>query len=223
MIMGAWGLGRKRGWTNPYVTAGLIAMWDGEWNAGPGVHDPNATVWNDLVGSDDMSFNLTPTVDADGFTYPDRGYSSSSIARTLNAYTIEICGDLRHKTNTNDVFSFQRKVEAQSSYGVPYIILGSAPDFFYSPVNNVPTIYSTVALTVDEGTKGTSFASGIQLPGANVVLIADSVFVIVNSLRTRIGNSQSRKFHAIRLYSRALTADEIAANYAVDKQRFNLP
>jgi hypothetical protein len=30
-------------------------------------------------------------------------------------------------------------------------------------------------------------------------------------------------FCAVRLYSRALTADEIAANYAVDKARFNLP
>jgi len=29
-------------------------------------------------------------------------------------------------------------------------------------------------------------------------------------------------FHAFRLYSRALTAAEIAANYAVDKRRFNL-
>jgi hypothetical protein len=28
---------------------------------------------------------------------------------------------------------------------------------------------------------------------------------------------------ALRLYSRALTADEIAHNYAVDKERFNLP
>ena len=28
--------------------------------------------------------------------------------------------------------------------------------------------------------------------------------------------------HAIRLYSRALTAAEVAANYAVDKARFNL-
>ncbi len=29
--------------------------------------------------------------------------------------------------------------------------------------------------------------------------------------------------HALRLYNRALTAAEIAANYAVDKERFNLP
>jgi hypothetical protein len=31
------------------------------------------------------------------------------------------------------------------------------------------------------------------------------------------------RIYCVRLYSRALTADEIAHNYAVDKERFNLP
>jgi hypothetical protein len=43
----------------------------------------------------------------------------------------------------------------------------------------------------------------------------------------RIGGTaqQSRpiEVYNIRLYSRALTADEIAANYAIDKARFGLP
>ena len=30
-------------------------------------------------------------------------------------------------------------------------------------------------------------------------------------------------FYSLRVYSRALTADEIAHNYAIDKERFNLP
>ena len=36
-------------WQNPYVTDGLIAMWDGKWNAEYGVHDAHATVWKDCV------------------------------------------------------------------------------------------------------------------------------------------------------------------------------
>ena len=31
------------------------------------------------------------------------------------------------------------------------------------------------------------------------------------------------QYHCLRLYSRALTAAEIAHNYAIDKARFNLP
>jgi hypothetical protein len=30
-------------------------------------------------------------------------------------------------------------------------------------------------------------------------------------------------YYSLRLYSRALTASEIAANYTIDKARFNLP
>ena len=37
-------------WENPYVTDGLLAHWDGEWNAGGGIHDPNELVWRDVVG-----------------------------------------------------------------------------------------------------------------------------------------------------------------------------
>ena len=35
---------------NPYVTKGLVAMWDGEWNAGLGNTDLKAKVWKDVVG-----------------------------------------------------------------------------------------------------------------------------------------------------------------------------
>ena len=44
---GAWA--KSGGWTNPYVTDGLVAMWDGEWNVAGGVHE-NGTKWVDLVG-----------------------------------------------------------------------------------------------------------------------------------------------------------------------------
>lgn len=39
---------------------------------------------------------------------------------------------------------------------------------------------------------------------------------------TAVGGKPIEIYH-IRAYSRALTADEIAHNYAVDKARFNLP
>ncbi len=50
-------MGSKR---NPYVTKGLVAMWDGEWNVGIGQHDGNARVWKDLIGkSDGKPFGAT--------------------------------------------------------------------------------------------------------------------------------------------------------------------
>lgn len=43
---------------NPYITDGLIAMWDGEWNKAIGVHDDSATTWNDLTGNRKHTFML---------------------------------------------------------------------------------------------------------------------------------------------------------------------
>ena len=36
---------------NPYITDGLVAMYDGEWNAGLGKHNPIVNVWIDLSGN----------------------------------------------------------------------------------------------------------------------------------------------------------------------------
>lgn len=38
-----------------YVKEGLVAMWDGEENAGFGIHDQYATTWKDLAGNCDLS------------------------------------------------------------------------------------------------------------------------------------------------------------------------
>lgn len=35
---------------NPYITDGLVAMWDGEWNAGFGIHDSTSITWTDCIG-----------------------------------------------------------------------------------------------------------------------------------------------------------------------------
>ena len=46
-------------------------------------------------------------------------------------------------------------------------------------------------------------------------------FLRANSIRSNY--TPNGKFNTLRIYNRALTADEIAANYAIDKARFNLP
>lgn len=51
---------KRGGWVNPYITDGLVAMWDGEWNAGGGVHDASATVWKDIVGNTDLNVRSSP-------------------------------------------------------------------------------------------------------------------------------------------------------------------
>lgn len=43
---------------NPYITDGLIAMYDGEWNVGFGKHDSNTLIWKDLIGNNDITYSV---------------------------------------------------------------------------------------------------------------------------------------------------------------------
>jgi hypothetical protein len=53
---------------------------------------------------------------------------------------------------------------------------------------------------------------------------ASGKFLMIGArFQNAVNGYYSGLIHSVRLYSRALTADEIAANYAVDKARFNLP
>ena len=38
-------------WRNPYVSGGLIGMYDAIWNAGPLKHDNYSQIWTDLSGN----------------------------------------------------------------------------------------------------------------------------------------------------------------------------
>ena len=55
---GAWSKSGGGEWKNPYITDGLVAMWDGEWNAGEGIHDSSSNVLVNL-GSAGESMNAS--------------------------------------------------------------------------------------------------------------------------------------------------------------------
>lgn len=226
-------------WTNPYVTDGLVAMWDGEWNAGGGVHDASATSWLDLIGNKQMPTTLSSLswdsnalvrTGVDGLTY-DTGLDFSD---PLSERTFEfvISYDANY-TNTsgnwfvvrmNDIGSwltFWNRME----FGIALYVGGGLKNTSFSQ----PSFKGSVSL-VGTGTafnatrniakyyqNGTSFAQG-AFGGKSTNSLVIQLFANQNWPSTN-----TIKMHAIRIYSRALTAAEVAANYAIDKRRFNLP
>ena len=225
--------------SNPYVTDGLVAMWDGEWNAGIGVHDSEATSWVDcivgkkLVSQGGHSWgnkalyvneqwcweNLNNLVDIQSlspyFDGPKTEGGGNTIEIVLNAEATgskNIFGD--RYTNVN-IFTNNGKVCAWLGNG-------------NNTVSNLPVgVSGTASFVVSKDTAiiNTSYSNGI----------------LSNSYQGRVysGSNPMKKFgvgygeyaawgiasgdiYCIRMYSRALTASEIAANYAVDKARFNI-
>ena len=222
-------------WKNPYVTDGLVAMWDGEWNAGGGVHDPNATTWVDLSGNGhDLLLSGTASfgadhaeLDAKGFFYKNTDVSSFFAQTGLTAQVVSTKigeGDNRglysigldsrflwmwnsfEQGGTNMTFSkFLYAINVGTTY--PNIAIGAITSFTMTHVDGVANTF--VNKTADR-TVNVPFVS---VSGTERIAIG----VIQNYTKFK-GN-----IYCVRHYSRALTASEIAANYAIDKERFGLP
>lgn len=212
-------------WQNPYITDGLVAMWDGEWNAGGGVHDATATTWADLAGSvGDAVFNRT------GATFGDMAvnfnnttsrlqspvYSISNMVLTMELVARRTGGASRGEIGAlweNPWFGINlRNANVRFTFGTDID--------YYRNVSEAQT-YTLIRYSGDN-----RFYAGATLLGTSNLGITP-----MNTGKLGIGAWQSSvssitkvsgDIYSIRLYSRALTAAEVAANYAVDAARFGL-
>ncbi len=228
-------ISRAKRWTNPYVTDGLIAWWDGVWNAGPGVHDPNATTWKDLAGGVEAYASTSGAM----FSFAQNvcQCNLSSIGNGSGVLVAYLSGDVGLSVRQIDV------VYSASSNSAPLCLSGVSSRQFICA--NVGGLAGQVGYTQF----GATNLSATQLHAYSIVLtggwpimsaaFADGQSLGISGYKTTIDQyqpySQGRIFLGyrgskggvlnlanVRLYSRARTAAEIAANYAIDKARFNL-
>ena len=79
--------GGKKGWTNPYVTDGLVAMWDGEWNAGGGVHDANVAPVNLAGNTINLTFEGGYNIGSNHFEFLSGGYAIDRNLQNLSNWS----------------------------------------------------------------------------------------------------------------------------------------
>ena len=231
-----------------YVQDGLIAMWDGIENAGWGVHDASATTWKNLVGAEDMEFNQSFEYDIynDSVLFRDdnrsgkRAASEMQITMTKDMtiegmmlvpnvepfWNVRMCIGLLNDIKTG-VFPFARGAPSYTpslKYSASY---NDNSDRYFGSPKRGETVSSAIVFrradkSFDGYYNGKYVASiGSQADnwiGDNIVL--KPVFVYKQLSDTMIGCDF--RIHYMRIYSRALTADEIAHNYAIDKARFGI-
>ena len=230
MLIGARnGMLVKSGWKNPYVTDGLVAMWDGEWNAGGGKHDPNATVWKDLIGGNDVGsfvsgvsfgdnyFHLPATKDAASFTPYAVGYIKTIeivIKPEGNGGVVFVCfSALNNNANrwfgirANSTFNFAHQGDC-ASVSTPTNL-----HYYAGTSSSDATIVVPFSGLYLDGTSQTNLFGGMSWGSS----------VSAGRFNAVASSYAASNIYTIRLYSRELTASEIAVNYAVDKARFGLP
>ena len=210
-----------------YVQDGLIAMWDGIENAGWGVHDPNATTWTDLVGGQWGSWNIQ------GAGSDHAIFNLASQLKTFNSYvnvpaTIELsifdvanmggCFlNINNKTNWNGM--------ATNGMLCPYFYNSSGITYqFYSKQTAVSwagrDFCDNSTFSLQYSTTGiVAYANGVTKKTATV---SNGESTKNYGIAGYAGVKFTGKARYLRLYSRALTAAEVAANHAIDKERFGL-
>lgn len=223
-----------------YVQNGLVAMWDGIENAGWGVHDPNATVWKELISGTDCTYsdaNGTPNWVANGWE------SVVTDGKYFNAFYPD--GLAKHHTLqfviTKSTANYPTRGIICGAYSLSG---GNSCNFEYTPSNSTNGIFR--AYYAGSPVFATPAVWELGLPSAFSVIYDNSTYSILQGIDgaatatsiynrlvqspMRIGADQRAAtftfggvIHSIRFYNHALTAEEIAANYAIDKERFNLP
>ena len=236
------------GWKNPYITDGLIAMWDGEWNAGPGVHDPNTTIWKDLSNNGYDAYARTTK----GWSWAGNAYVGNSDGAGFVA-PVALISALASLINS-DEYSFSLEVvfyvdspfarrtifgqylSTVSPVGTNFEIGVSQGHVraYYSNVPNMQgySVYSVPGagqcsfikdgITFSILKQGISIASTTSYISGLMRINATNPFVLGGE-NDRSTMSIRGKINNLRIYNRALTVAEVAANYAIDKARFNLP
>lgn len=239
------------GWKNPYVTDGLIAMWDGEWNEGPGLHNSSLLGWNDLCGNNynldfggssslfEWGSNFASFESGTNYTSPWFRSTSSTILSGLSSVTFETCLDISattqfgvtsgfRKTEQNNRLLWYRQTDGRLDPVVSTVSSGTKHLSSTAPYTKDTTKHE--AITVDSSGKICFYVNGAlyddtqSISGLSAIASMDSQLGInIEGSFTRSSVGGKWRLYNLRLYSRALTAAEIAHNHAVDKARFNLP
>ena len=224
----------------PYVTDGLVAWWDGIWNAGLGVHDPSATTWPDLVGTYTMT--ESSPVDTWGNDHLTMGGTTWNITpktqfvhllnspqRAGEAYGVEIV--LSHNNQGNKCIFGHRytTLDIHAEHAREQVWFKNGSD-----VNIGPSAGGLHSLSLF-GRRDGSTSNQINSWYCNGALVqtVTRAYNVANdndNVQAGVGLGQYpargiavADIYCIRFYNRILTADEIAANYAADKARFGLP
>ena len=214
-----------------YVQDGLIAQYDGIDNAGTGTHDPTATTWKDLVGANAGAYDMTLTANgsftdmalvSDGKKTAAKGTSPAvTIALIEGCFTLDsdkTANSVLYATGLASGGNMDWCIGLLSSHR-GYLFGGNTPMFAVgSNYSGFHTISSTKTVCFYDG------SSDSVTKGANNYFGNTTARKPGTAAVGGFGDGDTPcavKMHSIRLYSRALTAVEMAYNASIDKLRFS--
>ena len=218
-----------------YVQDGLIAQWDGIDNAGTGTHDASATVWKDLKGSCDMALTEKGHW-VNGNALSVTGFGACGSGAAPEYKTIEVVYKMTISTGRILFTSGRAASNGKLSQMVGFsVISGNNLAGFFDGTGTAATRYVRVGFDAnavcsmsaihENGSVSETYCNGVvdmyQKLDTNWGVVDGKVAVGARNGTTDTYTWTGEVF-AIRLYSTALTKEQIAANLAVDAARFGV-
>ena len=227
------------GWINPYVTDGLASMFDSVWNVGGGLSDRTSDRWFDVVSPAYIEFEnfkhhddakIEWTDNAVEITYMNGvGHGMTPVLDAfynIGSATIEFVA--RNNGNNNnrnyifkswnnnnnaiyEIYVGSHKVEHNGQANPPRCLTSKLASFSFVCDGSDTLFYRNGEY------KGVTSHDTFRQP-----TIQDE-FVAIGNRYLYADFTFLGAISSIRIYSKPLSAEEIAANYAIDKARFNLP
>ena len=234
---------------NPYITDGLIAHWDGIWNTGIGLHDPDATVWKDLAGiQGDMPIPQTLSVGDDSLYTVSRkvidmkNHVSPALADAINSSTItvEFVGRMFCEENYLDPIMSVFKdtscrpltiLAVNANSGLWRRCRASLRSVDGSFVGSSATVWkkggarASLSLIWDGETMNQFINGTYDWTGSRVQYESANattrMYLRLLGIPTNTTGSDLEVCR-ISIYGRALTDDEILHNHEIDRERFGI-
>ena len=217
--------GKRTPTAKDYVQSGLVAMWDGIENAGWGTHDASTGRVVDLMGGEPFVLDGNGSITDKSLAFNGK---SATCNRTISTFgTVECafkltsgrivfygCTKYQTSDTSNDFFG----IYTSGSGGMFEMCMPNNDIFAYNPayrLGNHATIVRSGEDAYKDGLITTAKISKNTWGNQAVINIGGRV--------STTSYDGAGELYAIRVYSRTLTASEIAANYAIDKARFGLP
>lgn len=216
-----------------YIQDGLLLHLDGIWNTRRG-HAPAAAVWEDMSGNGwDAALHGTVQWMPDGADFAGNSaqapiYFDSALAlQDDHSYTVEVVAEVG--SGTGALYGYYNN----AFYGISLGSNNRVAIFTKTETNYVyvgwltlePGLRTVVNRQAVEELTLTGFVDGESVGTKSFDSSRHGSFVRVGANSpTGAGSYQpyTGRLHALRIYDRALTNEEIKHNHSIDKRRFGL-
>lgn len=217
--------------TSPYITDGIVHYWDAIDNTGSG-HDSSVTVWKDLIGNCDLAMNsgVTSTSwDANALVFAPASASTKQAWQNTDGITdstnmtVEVIMTPASNVGNSMVASIKsyadnqnKRIGMSASDKSCLVYSADASGGYLTELTSLADVRQIVGTYTSQ-----SGSSGCYINGEQKTSRASHTYnkamtgMVIGSYNDTSSNVYpfNGKIHAIRIYNRVLTAEEIQTNY----------